>query len=80
MSDGPVKRSHQLALDNIRRIAETLREERNNLTVLVQEQREVLSEAIELLKTVEVSPEFCEKVDKLKLERALHLWVSAKLC
>jgi hypothetical protein len=52
LSDAPVKRSHQLALDNVRRIAETLREERNNLTILVQEQREVLNDAVELLESL----------------------------
>lgn len=67
MSDGPAKRSHQLALDNVRRIAETLREERNNLTIMLQEQREVLKEAAELMSALrnEVSPDRHERIDQL---------------
>ncbi|HTV27537.1 MAG TPA: hypothetical protein VMF32_07120 [Xanthobacteraceae bacterium] len=70
MSDAPAKRSHQLALDNVRRIAETLREERNNLTIMLQEQREVLKEATELMRALlnDVSPEHRERIEQL-LER-----------
>lgn len=67
VSDGPAKRSHQLALDNVRRIAETLREERNNLMLLLQEQRELLSEAMQLLATMRplASPEQQGRIDEL---------------
>jgi hypothetical protein len=60
-----------LALDNVRRIAETLREERNNLTVLLQEQRGILDEALDLLKIAKAagSPEFRDRIDRLS-ERA----------
>jgi len=70
LSDAPAKRSHQLALDNVRRIAETLREERNNLTIMLQEQREVLKEATELMRALlnDVSPEHRERIEQL-LER-----------
>jgi hypothetical protein len=74
MSDPPIKRSHQLALDNVRRIAETLRAERNNLTIAFQEQREVLDEAVQLLELLRhhASPEHRELIDLL-LTRAKGL-------
>jgi hypothetical protein len=44
------KRSEELAVENVRRITELLREERNNATALAQIRREELEKAKTLLK------------------------------
>lgn len=43
------KRSHQLAIDNLTRIATTLREERNNALTRIQKQQQQLEEARQLI-------------------------------
>jgi hypothetical protein len=48
-SAAPMKRSEQLAIDNIKRIADHLRGERNDALALAQELRERLEEALRLL-------------------------------
>jgi hypothetical protein len=54
MSDDnkPLKRSEILAIENVRRIAEQLRAERNDAVALAQVRREQLGQAIDLLQAV----------------------------
>jgi hypothetical protein len=46
----PLKRSEVLAIENVRRIAEKLRTERNDAVALAQVRREQLGQALELLR------------------------------
>ena len=60
-----MKRSESLAIENIRRIAEQLREERNNAIALGQVMREDLEEALALLKEVTLSDPQQERLRRL---------------
>ena len=50
---GEQKRSHQLAMDNLRSITEKLREERNDALARVQIQQKLISDARQLLQRLQ---------------------------
>jgi len=64
----PLKRSEVLAIENVRRIAEQLRAERNDAVALAQVRREQLVQAIALLRDLlkhraGLPPDLVERVD-----------------
>ena len=70
MSDDgrPMKKSEILAIENVRRIAEQLRTERNDAIALAQVRREQLGRAVSLLRDLsahqaELPAELIERID-----------------
>ena len=65
------KRSHQLALDNLRTITEKLREERNDALGRLQIQQKLISNVRELLQRLQIS------VDDEALSKEIDQWLSS---
>lgn len=68
---GEQKRSHQLAMDNLRSITEKLREERNDALARLQIQQKLISDARELLPRLQVA------IDDKTLSEAIDQWLSS---
>ena len=67
-----MKRSESLAIENIRRIAEQLRSERNNATALGQVMREDLEEALTLLRQISAMEGPLSDADKERIRSLLE--------
>ncbi len=65
------KRSHQLALDNLRSITEKLREERNDALGRLQIQQKLISDARKLLQRLQIA------ADDQVLSKEIDQWLSS---
>jgi hypothetical protein len=65
------KRSHQLAMDNLRSITEKLREERNDALARLQIQQKLIADARQLLQRLQVV------ADDQALSQEIERWLSS---